>query len=100
MSGVGRFGLVLAVLAAALAASFFIAQWWSPVCHEGCPGAIQGAMWLFLLAMPLGLAGVVGVAAGRPRALARIGLALVVLAVLGGVLTAVAVWFPGFAHGG
>jgi hypothetical protein len=100
MSGLGRVCLVVVALGVGLVASWLLAQWWSPVCHEGCPPAIQLSMWLFLLVLPLALAGVTAIAAARPQALARLGAALVALAVLGIVLTAVAAWFQGRAHGG
>jgi hypothetical protein len=100
LGGLARFGLAVAALLLGTGASFVLARWWSPVCHEGCLPAIQVAMWLFLLALPLASAAVVAVAAGRPRALARIGLALAALAALGIVLTAVAAWFQARGHGG
>jgi hypothetical protein len=100
VSALGKIGLALAAFGVGLVASYELARWWSPVCHEGCPQAIQLSMWLFLLALPLALAGVMAIAAGRRRPLARIGLTLAALAVLGIVLTAVAAWFQGRGHGG
>ncbi|MFL6696044.1 MAG: hypothetical protein ACJ8GJ_02680 [Vitreoscilla sp.] len=99
LGGLARFGLALAALVLGTGASFVLARWWSPVCHEDCLPAIQVSMWLFLLALPLALAAVVAVWAGRPRAVARIGLALAALAAVGIVLTAVAAWFQARGHG-
>ena len=100
MSALKKAALFVVTLALALGASFFIAQWWSPVCHEDCPVPIQAAMWVFLLAMPLGLAVVVALAPTGSRRLGRVGLALAVFAVAGIVLTGVATWFQGRGHGG
>jgi cytochrome bd-type quinol oxidase subunit 2 len=100
MKGIAKSGLVLATLAVGLGASFFIAQGWSPVCHEGCPRPIQLSMWLFLLALPLGAAGVVAVVAGRPRAPVRIALTLAAFAIVGVLLTLVAAWFQSHGRGG
>ena len=100
MSGLKKAGLFVGTLAPASAVSWFIAQWWSPVCHEGCPVPIQLAMWVFLLVMPLAVAGVVALAAADPRRLRRVGLTLAAFAVVGLALTLVAAWFQGRGHGG
>jgi len=96
MNALGTLARVAVALAAGLATSFLVAQWWSPVCHEGCPGAIVAGMWVLLLALPVALA----VVAARGRALARLGVTLLVFGVLGGAVTLVAAWFQGHPHGG
>ena len=100
MRGVRKAALAFAALLVGLGASFVLARWWSPICHEDCPGSLQIAMWLFLLALPIALAAGVALAAGRPRAGARLGQVLAALGVVGLVLTAAAVWIQGRAHGG
>jgi len=99
MSLFARGGLAVAAAALGLVAGFFIGQWWSPVCHEGCPGPMQAAMWLFLLALPIVMAAVVFVATGRPRPLVRVAAALGAFALLGIVLTVIAAWLQGHARG-
>jgi uncharacterized membrane protein HdeD (DUF308 family) len=99
MSGLKKAGLFVGTLALALVASWFIAKGWSPVCHEGCPVPIQAAMWIFLLAMPLAVAGVVALAAGARR-LRRVGWTFAAFAVVGLALTLLAAWFQGRGHGG
>jgi len=100
MSGLGKAGLVACTLTLGLVASFFIARWWSPVCHEGCPVAIQAAMWMFLLAMPLALAVPVALTATRDRRWRGVAITLAALALVGVTLTVVAAWFQARAHGG
>jgi len=96
MNALGTLARVAVALAAGLGTSFVVARWWSPVCHEGCPGAIVVGMWGLLLALPLALAAV----AARGRPLARVGVTLLVFGVLGVAITLVAAWFQGHPHGG